>query len=73
MQLHKKVFICCDSDEPGKKGVLVVQMDWDGDVERDDDELKKIGNDAKCEETRVGVKEALAKAREMARCLRLLT
>lgn len=66
MKLHKKVFICCDNDKPEEKGVLVMQLEWDGDTEKDDQELKNVGKAAKVHETRVGVKEALTKAREIA-------
>lgn len=66
MKLHKKVFICCDNDAPKEKGVLIVRMHWDGDTAREDAALKKIGSEAEVQETRVSVKEALAKAREIA-------
>lgn len=44
-------FICCDNDRPEAKGLLVMQMEWDG-------------NTAKVHQKRVEVKEALEKARE---------
>jgi hypothetical protein len=62
-ELHKKVFICCDNDKPEEKVVLVMQLEWDGNTEKDDQELKDVGKAAKVHGTRVGVKEALARAR----------
>ncbi|KAJ6786217.1 hypothetical protein PWT90_05751 [Aphanocladium album] len=64
--LNRRVFICCDNDRPAEEGVLVVRTDWDGDVQADDETLRRAGREAQVQETRVGVKEALAKAREMA-------
>lgn len=70
MELHKRVFICCDNDNPREKGVLVMWMEWDGNTDKDDEELKNVGEAAKVHETRVAVNEALAKANEMARLSR---
>lgn len=69
MKLHKNVFICCDNDKPEEKGVLVMQMEWDNNTEKDNKELKNAGKTAKVHEARVEVKEALAKARETAETL----
>jgi hypothetical protein len=66
MSLHKKVFICCDNDQPEDKGVLAMQMEWNGDTQKSNKELQNVGKAATVRETRVGVKEALAKARETA-------
>lgn len=65
-QLHKQIFICCDNDTPKDKGVLIIRMDWDLDTKQDDETLRKAGSEAKLQETRAGIKEALAKARELA-------
>ncbi|KAJ3472433.1 hypothetical protein NLG97_g10992 [Lecanicillium saksenae] len=64
--LNKRVFICCDNDRPCEGGVLVMRTDWDGDVQKDHAALRRAGAEANVQETRVGVKEALAKAREVA-------
>lgn len=66
MELHKKVLICCDNDKPQEEGVLVSRMEWDGNTNKDDEELKHVGLAAQVHETRVKVTEALAKAREIA-------
>ena len=66
MNLHKNIFICCDNDKPEEKGVLIMQMEWDSNTEKDKNELKDAGKTAKVHEARVEVKEALSKARETA-------
>lgn len=66
MELHKKVFICCDNDEPEEKGFLVMQIEWDDYTEKGDKELMNAEKMAKVHETRVEITEALAKAREIA-------
>lgn len=66
MKLHKKVFICCDNDKPEEKGVLATQMEWDDYTEKGDKELMNAEKMAKVHETRAEIKEALAKAREIA-------
>lgn len=65
-KLHKNVFICCDNDNPEQKGVVVISMDWDGETDQNNETLKKVGSEAPLTEIRVGVKEALLKAREVA-------
>lgn len=62
MRLHRREFICCDNDKPKEKGVLVMQMEWDGK----DEVLQTIGTTAKVHEIRVEAEAALAKAYEMA-------
>ncbi|KAJ9323863.1 hypothetical protein DTO027B5_7666 [Paecilomyces variotii] len=51
---------------PEAKGLLVMQMEWDGNTEKDDNVLKNVGKTAKVHQKRVEVKEALKKARETA-------
>jgi len=41
-----KSSICCDNDEPGEQWVLVVRMDWDIMVVKDDEELQRTGEKA---------------------------
>ncbi|RJE26852.1 hypothetical protein PHISCL_00764 [Aspergillus sclerotialis] len=67
MKLHKRVLICCDNDNPKEKGVLVMRMEWDGNTNKDDEELKNAGEATKVHETRVAVDEALARANEIAK------
>lgn len=54
MKLHRKVFICCDNDEPEEKGVLVMQMEWDWNT-KDDKELENAEKMAITHETKVEV------------------
>lgn len=69
MKLHKSVFICCDNNKPEEKGILVMQIEWDGNTEKVDEELKSAKKTARVHETRVEAKEALAKARGTAESL----
>lgn len=69
MKLHRKVFICCDNDKPEEQGVLAVRMEWDGDIDKREDKLKQVGEDARLVESIVGVKDALQTARQMARSM----
>ncbi len=39
VKLHSKVVIYCDNDKPEENGVLVMQAHWDGNTEREDEEL----------------------------------
>lgn len=65
-KLPKRVFICCDNDDPEEKGVLVVRMDWNGNIAQVDSALQKAESEAVLQETRVPVEGALAKARIIA-------
>lgn len=49
-------FICCDNDRPEAKGLLVMQMEWDGNTEKDDNVLKNVGKTAKAHQKREEVK-----------------
>lgn len=66
LKMHRHVFICCDSDNPQKNGLLVVKMEWDGNTDRSDEALEAIGRRSNCTETRVRLSQCLAKARELA-------
>lgn len=67
MKLHHRVIICCNNENPKENRVLVMRLEWDGNTNRDDEELKSAGEAAKVHKTRVAVNKALAKANEMAR------
>lgn len=69
MHLHGRVFICCDNDQPKDQGVLVMQMEWDEGIERDEKALQTIGTNAVVHELRVEVEAALAKAYQIAKDL----
>lgn len=64
--LHRKVFVCCDNDNLEADGALVIQMEWDGNIERSKEELQSIGASSVLHETRVDIRQALKKAREIA-------
>jgi hypothetical protein len=55
MKSHKNVFICRDNDKPEEKGVLVMQLEWDGNTKKDDKELKHAGKSANVHETRISL------------------
>ena len=44
-RLHRKWCICVDQRNPKDEGVLLVHIDWDGVVDRDPNELLKVGLD----------------------------
>ena len=44
-RLHRQWCICVDSAKPEKDGLLLVHINWDGDVERDPNELLKMSAD----------------------------
>ncbi|KAJ9294116.1 hypothetical protein DTO271G3_7244 [Paecilomyces variotii] len=48
---------------PEAKGILVMQMERDGNTEKDDNVLKNVGKTTNVHQKRVEVKEALEKAR----------
>ncbi|CAG1972717.1 unnamed protein product [Fusarium graminearum] len=62
MMLHSKVFIYCDNDDPGMKGVAVVRVDWDGFLDRQDTELNEAFDKADYQVKRASVGNALEKA-----------
>ncbi|EKJ69141.1 hypothetical protein FPSE_10665 [Fusarium pseudograminearum CS3096] len=66
MKLHSKIFIYCDNDDPGKKGVVVVLVDWDGNIDREDIELNEAFDKADYQVKRVSVDNALEQACELA-------
>ncbi len=41
-----QLFICADRKDIKREGVLLVKMDWDGNVDRDPDELIGIESHA---------------------------
>ncbi|KAL6922253.1 hypothetical protein ACHAP8_003725 [Fusarium lateritium] len=66
MRLHNKVFIYCDNDKPKENGIIVVRAEWDGDIDRNDEELKEAFGKAKIQDYRVPAAKALEKACELA-------
>ncbi|CAD0106008.1 unnamed protein product [Aureobasidium uvarum] len=62
--LHKRIFIEVDNSQPRVDGVLVCAMEWDGNIDgRSDDQLAKIGVEARIVTKRVGVAFAVATAK----------
>ena len=59
-RLHRQWCICVDGTSPAEVGVLLVHINWDGDMERDPNELLKIGPEAQVRTERVAVDAALA-------------
>ena len=64
-RLHRQWCICVDSQNPAEEGVLLVQLGWDGNIERTPNELLKRGlvKDAVAERSPVGMALAMLKAR----------
>ncbi|KAJ5156107.1 hypothetical protein N7492_008910 [Penicillium capsulatum] len=61
----RKLFICCDNDQPAAKGALVMQMEWDSNIAREQTDLQDIGATTTIHKERVQIGAALAKAYEM--------
>lgn len=59
-RLHRQWFICADRKDPHEEGVLLVHMDWDGDITRDPNELLRIGLDVVVNTERSSVENAIA-------------
>ncbi len=53
--LHRQLFICADDLD-----ILLVRMDWDGNISRDPAELVKLGPQADVKTQRCPVSEAAA-------------
>ena len=68
LALHRNLFMCCDNDNPKEDGLLIMEMEWDGNIEqtRSEEDLMNVGRNANVKETRVKLEEALTKAREIA-------
>ncbi|KAI6851747.1 hypothetical protein KC338_g8939 [Hortaea werneckii] len=66
IKMHRRIFICCDNDDPHNKGLLLINVDWDENVDRSGEELEAVGEQLKHTETRVQLSECLQKARDMA-------
>lgn len=66
VKMHRHVFICCDNDDPRSEGLLLINMDWDGNVDRPDKELEAIGRQSNFTQSRVPLTDCLQKARDMA-------
>lgn len=59
-RLHRQWFICADKKDPKEGGVLLVRIDWDGNIEMDPNELLKIGERADIRTERSVVENAIA-------------
>jgi hypothetical protein len=66
IKMHRQIFICCDNDDPHNEGLLLINVDWDANVDRSDEELEAVGKQLEHTETRVQLSECLQKARDMA-------
>jgi hypothetical protein len=66
MKMHRHIFICCDNDDPHNEGLLLINVDWDENVDRSGAELGAVGKQLEHTETRVQLSECLQKARGMA-------
>ncbi|KAI7337401.1 hypothetical protein KC315_g2329 [Hortaea werneckii] len=66
IKMHRRIFICCDNDDPHNKGLLLINVDWDENVDRSNEELEAVGEQLEHTETRVQLSECLQKARDMA-------
>lgn len=58
-KLLRKYFVCIDNNDPEEKGVLLVRMDWHGNVHRSDEELLSLNSKDRVTSIRVPGKEAL--------------
>lgn len=43
INMHRDIFICCDNDDPHNEGLLLINVDWDENVDRSDEELEAVG------------------------------
>lgn len=59
-RLHRQWFICADRQDYREHGVLLVHIDWDGNIDIDPDELLKIGETADVMTERSTVKNTIA-------------
>lgn len=59
-RLHRQFFICADRRDPQEGGVLLVHMNWDGNITRDPDELLRIGLNVVVSTERCPVENAVA-------------
>lgn len=59
-RLHRQWLICADEKDPKKRGVLLVHIDWDGNIDRDPNELLKIGQRVNVTTERSAVEDAIA-------------
>lgn len=57
---HPQLFICVDRKDVEGEGVLLVKMDWDGNIDRDPNELIQMGTQATIHTRRCPVAEAIA-------------
>lgn len=44
--LHRQMFVCADKTDVETEGVLLVRLQWDGDIDRDPAQLIRIGTEA---------------------------
>jgi hypothetical protein len=60
-RIHRQWLICADKEDPKEQGVLLVHIDWDGNIDRDPDELLKIGPGVEVKTERCAVESAIAR------------
>ena len=60
-RMHRQWFICADEQDPKEKGVILVHMDWDGNIERDPNKLLEIGPNVDVTTERSEVENAMAR------------
>lgn len=59
-EFHPQLFICADRKDVDSEGVCLVKMDWDGNIDRDPDELIEIGSQATVHTRRCPVDQAIS-------------
>lgn len=60
---HPELFVIIDRETPADEGVLIARLSWDKDLERSEDELRRIGREGQVETQRCSV-ESLAETLE---------
>ena len=64
-RLHRNWCICVDGKNPKENGVLLLRIDWDGNIDRDPNELLRVGLEGSFETERSPVDRALATLGEL--------
>lgn len=52
---HPELFVVIGNEAPAQQGVLIVRLLWDVDVERSEDELRRVGRESRAETRRCDV------------------
>jgi len=45
---HPELFVIIDSETPGERGVLIVRLSWDKDVDKSESKLRRSGQEGRC-------------------------